>query len=81
MISRFFLFLLGLSLMVIGFTFMIIYLNLLSFGYSIGEYLVYIMTRIECIIVIVGLIMVILSLFRKEKKHVKRIRHNFKFIR
>ena len=73
MISRVFLFLFGFILMSIGFMYMIIYLNLLSFGYSLGEYLVYIFTQVECLFVIVGFIIVLFSLFRKEKKHVKRV--------
>lgn len=73
MISRVFLFLFGFILMSIGFMYMIIYLNLLSFGYSFSEYLIYIFTQVECLLVIVGFIIVLFSLFRKEKKHVKRV--------
>lgn len=73
MITRIFFFLIGFFLIVMGIMYMIIYLNLLSFGYSMGEYLIYIFTQVECLFVIIGFIIVLFSLFRKEKKHVKRV--------
>lgn len=73
MITRVFFFLLGFILMVIGFMYMIIYINLISFGYTLGEYLIYIFSHYECLISILGFIIVLFCLFRKEKKHVERI--------
>lgn len=73
MITRVFFFLLGFILMVIGFMYMMIYINLLSFGYTFLEYLIYILTHYECFIAILGFIIVLFSLYRKGKKHVKRI--------
>ena len=55
---RVFLFLLGFGFMVIGFTFIITYLNLLTQGYSFNNYLIYILGRIECLFSIIGLIIV-----------------------
>lgn len=55
---RVFFFLLGFGFMVIGFTFIITYLNLLSQGYSFNSYLVYILGRIECLFSIIGFIIV-----------------------
>lgn len=81
MMIRAFFFLLGFILMVIGFMYMMIYINLLSFGYTVVEYLIYILTHYECFIAILGFIIVLFSLFRKEKKNVKCVRHRFKFIR
>lgn len=81
MITRVFFFLLGFILMVIGFMYMMIYMNLLSFGYNLFEYLIYVMTHYECLIAILGFIIVLFSLFRKGKNHVKCVRHHFKFIR
>lgn len=55
---RVFFFLLGFGFMVIGFTFIITYLNLLSQGYTFNSYLVYILGRIECLFSIIGFIIV-----------------------
>ena len=52
---RFFFFLLGFGLMVVGSTYIITYLNLLTMGYSIGDYLSFIFSRVECIFVLIGL--------------------------
>ncbi len=52
---RFFFFLLGFGLMVVGSTYIITYLNLLTMGYSIGDYLGFIFSRVECIFVLIGL--------------------------
>lgn len=65
---RLLLFLFGFILMTIGFVFDIIYLNLLTFGYSFLEYLGYIFTHIECLYTLIGLF-IILVVF-KEKRHV-----------
>ncbi len=73
MLTRIFFFLLGFILIVIGFMYMIIYLNLLSFGYTIKEYFLFILTRYECLSSILGFIIVLLTVCGKEKKHVKRI--------
>lgn len=56
--TRLFLFLLGFGLMVIGFTYIITYMNLMSMGYTLVEYFKFIFTRVECLIAIVGLILV-----------------------
>lgn len=62
---RIVLFLLGFFLSVVGFTFMITYLNLMTIGYSFIEYLKYIMMRIECLITIVGIIFINISFYKK----------------
>ena len=67
MLKKIFLFLVGYLLMVIGFIYIILYINLLSFGYSLGEYIGYVFTRFECLVLIIGFIFIILA-FRKEKK-------------
>lgn len=73
MITRIFFFLFGFSLMIIGFMYIIIYINLLSFGYTVGEYLVYVVSHYECLLSLVGFIIVLFCLFRKGKKHDKCI--------
>ena len=65
---RFILFLFSFGMSVIGFTYIIIYLNLLDMGYSFGEYFKFISSRIECLISIIGLFIVsIIILGRKDK--------------
>lgn len=54
-------------MMSIGITFIILYINLIINGYTIIEYLKFIMTRFECILLFIGLIMVYLSLRRTDK--------------
>ena len=67
---RIFFFLFGFGLMVIGFTYIILYLNLFSVGYNFSEYVNFIFRRLECHFVLIGLIILILSMFIKgEKKY------------
>ncbi|MBE6150865.1 MAG: hypothetical protein E7162_03480 [Firmicutes bacterium] len=68
MLKRIILFLIGFILTVIGFTFIIIYLNLTTMGYSFLEYLKYIFQRIECLFGLVGIILIIISLYEKGGK-------------
>ena len=62
---RIFFFLFGFGLMVIGFTYIILYLNLFSVGYNFLEYVNFIFSRLECYFTLIGLIVLILSLFIK----------------
>lgn len=63
--TRIFFFLLGFGLSVIGFMYMIIYLNLFAMGYSIIDYLVFVFTRAECIFGIIGFLIVTIAIFYK----------------
>ncbi len=81
MITRIFFFLIGVLFMTVGFSYIIVYLNLLSFGYTISEYLQYIITRYECILLLVGFIIVLTSVLRKGNKNDKCIRHSTKSTR
>lgn len=65
---RLFFFLLGFGLSVIGFTYVIIYLNLLTMEYTLSEYILFILTRRECIFGIIGFIIVTLTIFIKGEK-------------
>lgn len=58
---KLFFFFIGFILSVFGFTYIIAYLNLLTFGYSFIEYLKFIVTRYECILSIVGVVMIFIS--------------------
>ena len=65
---RIFFFLTGFALMVIGFTFNILYLNLLTIGYNLSFYVHFISRRIECYYTIIGFILILLTLTIKGAK-------------
>jgi len=58
---KLFFFFIGFILSVFGFTYIVAYLNLLTFGYSFIDYLRFIFSRYECILSIVGLFMIFIS--------------------
>lgn len=62
---RLFLFLIAFGLMVIGFTYIITYMNLMTMGYSFLEYLRFIFSRIECLFSIIGFILISIIIFTK----------------
>ena len=62
---RVFFFLLGLGLMVIGCSFIILYLNLTTMEYNFLEYVNFIIRRVECYFSIIGFIIMILSITLK----------------
>lgn len=61
-------FILGFFLMVLGNFYIISYINLFSFGYTIGEYIAYILTRYECYYSVLGIILIILSIYMRGEK-------------
>lgn len=65
---RVFFFLLGFGFSVIGFSFIILYLNLLTIGYNFINYVNFIIRRGECYFSIIGIMIMILSIVIKEKK-------------
>ena len=62
---RVFFFLLGFGLMVIGCSFIILYLNLTTMEYNFLEYVNFIIRRVECYFSIIGFIIMILSIALK----------------
>lgn len=58
----------GFLMMVIGGSYFWLYLNLLTFGYSLTDYFLYLLGRFETYIFIVGFLLVLQQLIRKEKK-------------
>ena len=62
MFLRIILFLIGILLVVIGLTSIILYINLLTIGYSFIDYVNFIIRRIECLNTILGILLIILSL-------------------
>ena len=67
MLKKIVCFILGIFMTSYSLMFIIIYLNLLKMGFSFLDYLKYIFTRFECLMIFLGIILIYLS-FRKEKK-------------
>jgi len=65
---RVFFFLLGFGLAVIGCSFIILYLNLITMGYNFLNYVNFIIRRVECYYCIIGFIIMILSIWIKGDK-------------
>lgn len=74
MLTRITFFLIGFGFSVIGFTFMISYLNLIPLGYNFIEYVNFIIRRIECLIGLIGLLITFLSIYipggKKNEFHI-----------
>ena len=75
--TRFFFFLVGFGFTLIGSIYIIIYLNLTTIGYNFLEYVKFIIRRPECLIFIIGIILIVLSLPKEEKDEL-HIRYFFK---
>ena len=63
---KMFLFLLSFGLTVIGFMYIILYLNLLDQGYTFYEYINFILKRIECLMGIIGFIIITIIIYRRD---------------
>ena len=61
--TRFFIFIIGVCFSVIGFVYIISYLNLLSLGYNFLEYVKFIISKPICLIGPLGIVMVFFSIF------------------
>lgn len=66
---RMFFFLLGFGLMVIGFTYIITYMNLMSMGYEFLDYLKFIVSKLECQFSIIGFLIVFTVIFTKGSEN------------
>lgn len=62
MLIRIFFFLIGFGLSIIGFVYIISYLNLLTIGYNFLEYVNFISRRFECLCALFGIIMMSLAI-------------------
>ena len=62
---RLFFFLIGFGFSVIGFSYIILYLNLFSIGYNLEEYVNFIIRRFECYYSLIGILIMLLSMFIK----------------
>ena len=67
---RVFFFLFGFGFMVIGLSFIILYLNLITMGYNFGNYVNFIIREPECYYSIIGLTIMILSITIKVEKDI-----------
>lgn len=63
MIARVTCFLLGFGFSIIGFVFIISYLNLMSVGYNFLEYVNFISRKVECLIGPIGLLISFLAIY------------------
>ena len=68
MLMRIFLFLIGFGLSIIGFVYIISYLNLLTIGYNFLEYVNFISRRFECLCALFGIIMMSLAINVARRK-------------
>lgn len=55
--------------MVVGFSYLILYLNLFSIGYNINDYVNFIIRRFECYYSMIGFIIILILLFTKGGKY------------
>lgn len=60
---RFFFFLVGFSLTLVGSIFCICYLNLMTIGYNFKEYVNFIIRSPECVQLVIGLIIIGLTIY------------------
>lgn len=58
---RIFIFLIGFGLTTIGLVYLILYLNIFSFGYNFFDYVNFIIRRIECLNTFIGIILIFIS--------------------
>lgn len=63
MLIRIFIFLIGFGLTIIGSMYIISYLNLITIGYNFLEYVNFICSRVECIYALIGIILIMLTIF------------------
>ena len=66
---RILMFLLGFGLSIIGFMYIIMYLNYLEIGYSFKDYINLITSSFECYLAFLGLIIISITIFIKGEKH------------
>ena len=70
MLTRVFFFLLGFGLTILGFIYIISYLNLLTLGYNFFDYVNFIIRRIECIYAPIGIIIMLITLGGKNELYI-----------
>lgn len=77
---RVFFFLMGFGLSVIGFVYIISYMNLMTIGYNFLDYVNFICRKFECLIAPIGLFITFLAIYiPKGDKDELYLRYNTKF--
>lgn len=71
MFIRILIFLIGFGLTVIGSIYIIIYMNLMTIGYTFNEYVNFIIRRYECCYAVVGFILMTLVIFIGGKYEIR----------
>lgn len=66
---RVFFFLMGFGFTIIGFSFIILYLNLTTIGYNFFNYVNFISRRIECYFSIIGIVIMVMSFWTRGDKN------------
>lgn len=61
-------FIIGYIFLIIGNIFVLLYLNLFSLGYSLFQYIIFILTNYPCFFLSTGLILIYISLHKGEKR-------------
>jgi len=69
MFIKFFLFLFGFVLSIIGLVYDISYLNLLTMGYNFSFYVKFIFSRIECLLFLFGILIMFFSFILKGDRN------------
>ncbi len=59
-------FLIGFGFSIIGFIYIIAYLNYLTIGYTVMDYLNLIITKPECLLAIIGIVIISIVIFGKR---------------
>lgn len=67
MLKRVVIFILGVFLSAYSLMFFVIYLNLFKMGFTFFKYIKFIFTRLECLMIFLGIILIYLSLRKGNK--------------
>ena len=78
MLKRIIYFILGIIITSSALMYIVIYLNLLRMGYSMLDYVKYVLSSIECTKIFIGIILIILSL-KKGRKNELYLQYNSEF--
>ncbi len=76
MILRIILYIIGILIISTSLSYMYLYTNLFTMGYSFKEYLLYILKRWECIMFLLGILIIVIC-FKKGKTNAKYFFSNF----
>lgn len=68
MFSRLIFFIIGSIMFIVGFIYIMCYLNLLTIGYNFFDYVKFIIGRIECIMFIIGLFIILFTIYFPRRK-------------